>query len=141
MRHRLVTIRSGGPVPTGLGRATPAALALGTALLAGAAAAGEADVVAVEVTPEGGGSYRVEVTVEHADTGWDHYADAWDVRSPDGTVLGTRVLLHPHVDEQPFTRSQSGIAIPGDVAEVIVRAHDSVHGHGGRELTVPVPRE
>ena len=43
------------------------------------------------------------VTVQHADTGWDHYADAWEVLAPDGTVLGTRTLLHPHTDEQPFT--------------------------------------
>ncbi len=58
----------------------------------------------------------------------------------DGTVLGTRKLLHPHVDEQPFTRSLSGVAIPDDVAEVTIRAHDNVHGYGGQELTVPVPR-
>lgn len=103
--------------------------------------AGEADVVAATLTPAGDGTWRVEVTVAHADEGWDHYADAWEVVAPDGTVLGTRTLLHPHVDEQPFTRALSGIAIPGDVAAVTIRARDSVHGHGGRELTVAVPRD
>jgi hypothetical protein len=106
-----------------------------------AASAGEADVVAAKLTPAGDGTWRVEVTVEHADQGWDHYADAWEVVAPDGTVLGTRTLLHPHVEEQPFTRSLSGVAIPGDVAAVTVRARDSVHGHGGRELSVAVPRD
>ena len=27
------------------------------------------------------------MTVRHADTGWDHYADKWDVVAPDGAVL------------------------------------------------------
>jgi hypothetical protein len=103
--------------------------------------AGEADVVAARLTPADDGTWRVEVTVEHADEGWDHYADAWEVVAPDGAVLGRRTLLHPHVDEQPFTRSLSGIGIPDGITEVTVRARDSVHGYGGQELTVPVPHE
>jgi hypothetical protein len=112
-------------------------------LLVGAALpaiAGEADVIEVEMTRAADGSYRFDVTVAHADTGWDHYADAWDVLAPDGTVLGTRTLLHPHVDEQPFTRSLTGIQVPDDVTEVTVRAHDSVDHYGGKEVTVAVPR-
>ena len=102
----------------------------------GAALAGEADVLAVEAAPAGDGTYRFDVTVEHADTGWDHYADAWEVVAPDGTVLGTRTLLHPHVGEQPFTRSLTGVAIPDGIAKVTIRAHDSVDGLGGKEMTV-----
>ena len=68
------------------------------------------------------------VTLEHGDTGWEHYADSWQIVSPDGTVLGKRVLLHPHVNEQPFTRSLSGVSIPEDIKNVWVEAHDSVHG-------------
>jgi hypothetical protein len=102
--------------------------------------AGDADVVAATLMPAGDGTWRVEATVEHADEGSDHYADAWEVLAPDGTVLATRTLLHPHVEEWPFTRSLSGIVIPDDVAAVTIRAHDSVHGDGGKELTVAVPR-
>jgi hypothetical protein len=109
------------------------------ALLAGGAQAGEADVVDVQVTRAGDGSYRFDVTVRHADTGWDHYADAFEVVAPDGTVLGTRTLLHPHVDEQPFTRSLSGLEIPAGIGEVTVRAHDSVDAYGGAEMTVALP--
>lgn len=108
---------------------------------AGQALAGEAEVVAVEIRAEGGGTYRFDVTVRHGDEGWDHYADAWDVVAPDGTVLGTRKLLHPHETEQPFTRSLSGVAIAAGIDEVTVRARDSVHGYGGAEMTVAVPRE
>jgi hypothetical protein len=32
------------------------------------------------------------------------------VRAPDGTRLGIRDHLHPHVEEQPFTRSLAGAA-------------------------------
>ena len=105
------------------------------------AAGGEADVLEVKVTPGADGAWRFDVTVQHADTGWDHYADAWEVLAPDGTVLGTRTLLHPHVDEQPFTRSLTGLQIPDGVTEVTVRAHDSVHGHGGREAVVELSRQ
>ena len=44
--------------------------------------------------------------------------------------------MHPHVDEQPFTRSQRGIVIPPGVTQVRVRAHDLVDGFGGREVLV-----
>ena len=83
------------------------------------------------------------MTVQHPDTGWEDYADGWDVVTPDGTVLKpdpdspfTRLLLHPHEAEQPFTRSQSGIAIPVGVTRVTVRAHDLVDGFGDREVVV-----
>jgi hypothetical protein len=62
------------------------------------------------------------------------------VLARDGTVLGARTLLHPHTREQAFTRSLTGLRIPDRVTEVTVRAHDSAHGHGGKALTVAVPR-
>jgi hypothetical protein len=103
------------------------------------AAAGEAVVEAVEVTPSTDGTFRFDVTVRHADEGWDHYADAFTVETADGTVLGTRTLFHPHVEEQPFTRSLSGVSVPESLADVLVRAHDSVHGPG-EAVEVPLPR-
>lgn len=108
-------------------------------LWSAAALAGEADVIAVEAWKDGEGRYGFGVTVRHADEGWKHYADAWDVVAPDGTVLGTRTLYHPHVDEQPFTRSLSGVQVPAGLTEVIIRAHDKVHGHGGKEFRVKLP--
>jgi len=108
-------------------------------LLAGTASfAGEADVVAVDVVTQGD-THIFNVTVRHADAGWGHYADRWEVLAPDGTILGTRPILHPHVDEQPFTRQLSGVIIPKGIQIVIVQAHDSVHGYGGRTMTVALP--
>ena len=104
-----------------------------------AALAGEADVIDVRAAKGSDGAYRFDVTVRHADEGWDHYADAWDVVGPDGTVLGTRILAHPHDTEQPFTRSLSGVNIPAGVREVTIRARDKVHGYGGAEFKLKLP--
>ena len=111
-----------------------------SAMLVGSAwAAGDAEVVDARAT-ESGGTWRFDVTVQHPDTGWDHYADKWDVMAPDGTVLGTRVLLHPHENEQPFTRSLSGVEIPDDITEVLIRAHDNVDGYGEQVFRLELPR-
>jgi hypothetical protein len=94
------------------------------------------DVLFVRARLLENGTWSFEVTVQHEDTGWEHYADRWEVLTADGEVLASRILAHPHVDEQPFTRSQSGILIPEEVSQVRVRAHDLVHGYGGREVVV-----
>lgn len=104
--------------------------------LSAMALAGEADVIGVEARQAENGTWRFDVTVAHADEGWDHYADLWEVVGPNGAVLGSRVLAHPHVEEQPFTRSLSGVSTPDGVGSVTVRARDSVHGYGGAEMTV-----
>lgn len=96
---------------------------------------GCAHVVDVAATSDGA-THTFEVTVESADTGWEKYANAWEIRSPAGDVLGVRELTHPHVDEQPFTRSLSGVVIPDGVGEVTVVARDSVVGFCGETVTV-----
>ena len=115
------------------------ALALGAGI-PGYAGAGEADVLEVTVVAEGAEHWRFNVTVRHDDTGWDHYADRWEVTAPDGRIFGTRVLHHPHENEQPFTRSLGGVKIPPHIKRVIVRANDSVHGFGGKEVSVDLRR-
>lgn len=98
-----------------------------------------ADVIGVEISTEAEGSYRFDVTVRSDESGWEKYADRWEVLAPDGTILGVRELAHPHVDEQPFTRSLSNVVIPAAISSVTVRAHDSVDGFGGAEMTVELP--
>lgn len=83
--------------------------------------------------------FHFDVTLRHADTGWDHHANVWEIVGPDGKVLGTRVLAHPHVNEQPFTRSLGGVEIPADVSEVTIRAGDNVDGLGGKTMKVTLP--
>ncbi|MEM7471640.1 MAG: hypothetical protein AAF340_09845 [Pseudomonadota bacterium] len=83
-----------------------------------------------------GATWTFEVTISHPDTGWDHYADGWAVLAPDGTELGYRTLHHPHENEQPFTRSLSGVSVPSTLSEVKIRAHDSVHGWSDQLYTL-----
>ncbi len=123
-------------VPT----ASPAEASDGTVQPSGVSLA---DVLYVRATQAQDSSWTFAVTVQHPDSGWDNYADGWDVITPDGVVLlpiptssFTRLLEHPHVEEQPFTRSQSGIVIPPQVTSVRVRAHSLVGGYGGREVIV-----
>ena len=100
---------------------------------------GCADVVDVSVEPEPGGTLEFHVTVLSADEGWDKYADEWSVRLPDGTIIGTRTLAHPHEDEQPFTRSLGGLDIPDGTTSVIVAARDSVEGYCGSAYELSLP--
>ena len=48
-------------------------------------------------------------------------------------MLTRRVLIHSHVEEQPFTRSVGGLMVQPDDT-VIVRAHMSVGGYGGSAM-------
>ncbi len=105
------------------------------------ALAGEADVLNVVMSESMDGSFNLHVTVKHADTGWDHYANWWRVTTEDGKELGRRVLAHPHVGEQPFTRGLSGLKVPEGVIVVIVEAHDKVHEYGGKTVRVDTAKD
>jgi hypothetical protein len=118
-----------------------AAASLSAALLvASPGQAGPADVVSASARCQAS-TCTFSVTVRHADEGWDHYADSWQVLAPDGSVIATRVLQHPHVEEQPFTRELRSVEIPVSVESVRIRAHDSTHGFGGREVIVSLQRD
>lgn len=103
------------------------------------ALAGEADVLDVVVACNSDSICRFDVTVKHDDEGWKHYANRWEVLSPGGEILATRVLAHPHDNEQPFTRSLANVRIPSGLLEVVVRAHDLQHEYGGEEFAVKLP--
>ncbi len=105
----------------------------------GSSIAGDAAIVDVEIKASGGDTFNVSVTLQHADTGWDHYADRWDVLDEEGNILGSRTLAHPHVNEQPFTRSLR-VEIPESVKTITIVASDSVHGDNEETLQVDVPR-
>lgn len=106
-------------------------------LLTGAttAWAGAPEIVNAKVTKQGM-NWRIEVTLRHDDTGWDHYADGWEVLDAQGNVLGYRELMHPHVDEQPFTRSLSNLMLPDGTRELFIRTHCSVKGWSSDTMRV-----
>ena len=111
------------------------------ALFSPLALSGEVDVVTARALPNPDGSWRFQVTLKHADEGWEHYADRWEILDQNGKVLATRVLAHPHVNEQPFTRGLSSVRIPENSSSLTIRGHDKVHGYGGRELRMTWPAE
>jgi hypothetical protein len=119
-----------------------ASACVGVALaLPTSASAGEPTVTTANASCNERRVCTFHVTVRHEDTGWEHYANKWEIRSPEGAVLGTRILHHPHEDEQPFTRSLSGVSIPASVSEVHVYAFDSIHGMSQKPFILKIPVE
>ncbi|HEX6194816.1 MAG TPA: hypothetical protein VFZ37_02835 [Jiangellaceae bacterium] len=97
------------------------------------------DVVEVTVEPAEAGTYTFHVTISSPYDTPERYADGWRVVGPDGSVYGEHTLAHDHANEQPFTRTQSGVDIPADVSEVTVEGRDSENGYGGETVTVELP--
>lgn len=87
-----------------------------------------ADVTAASASGEPG-RYTFSVTIASPDTGCERYADWWEVVDADGRLLYRRILLHSHVDEQPFTRSGGPVPVAAS-DPVWVRAHLSTGGYG-----------
>ncbi len=95
------------------------------------------DVVDAELEPTGD-TWSLHVTISSPYDSPERYADGWRVLAPDGTVLGEHRLAHDHADEQPFTRTQTGLEIPEGVDEITVEGRDLENGYGGETVTVDV---
>jgi len=104
-------------------------------LACGAVQANEVEIVET-VFQKNRDSWSVDTTLRHADSGWDHYADAWRVVDEQGKELGRRTLFHPHETEQPFTRSLGQLSVPEGTSIVFVEAHDKVHGWSKQRIKV-----
>lgn len=103
-------------------------------------AAGDGCAHVIDATIElEGTTATVSATVLSDDTGWEKYADVWEIRTAQGAVIGERVLTHPHETEQPFTRSLGGVQVPLDSTTLIIAAHDSVFGWCGDTFTLELP--
>lgn len=95
-----------------------------------------AQVNQVTASQKADGSWCLYTEVRHNDQGWDHYADGWEVLDLTGNQIDYRSLAHPHVNEQPFTRSKCDIQIPATISKVVVRAKCKKHGFGGKPVVV-----
>ncbi|MFK7744953.1 MAG: hypothetical protein AB8B47_07860 [Roseobacter sp.] len=109
------------------------------AVLASPSWAEEPKVDHVSAKQSSDGTWRFDVTISHPDTGWDHYADGWRVLDMNGNQLGIRVLVHPHVEEQPFTRSLSGVRIPEGTTQVQIQARDKPGGWNANTVNFRLP--
>jgi hypothetical protein len=77
--------------------------------------------------------YLFSVTVKSPDKGCEQYADWWEVLTPEGDLIYRRILLHSHVNEQPFTRTGGPVPV-GSNREVIIRAHMNPKGYGSKAM-------
>lgn len=98
--------------------------------------AGDVEIQSAEFKQSRDNRWDVAVTLRHGDTGWEHYVDGWRIVGPTDEIIGERVLYHPHVNEQPFTISLSGVTIPEKSTTVFIEAHDSVHGWAAKRLEI-----
>ena len=89
--------------------------------------ADEPEILGIEAKRDHMG-WRFDVTLAHPDTGWDHYADGWEVLDANGNRLAIRELMHPHIQEQPFTRSLANVLVPDGMRKVYIRARCSHEG-------------
>ncbi len=108
-------------------------------LLASAPAFAEPPQIDNVKARKSGDTWRFDVTISHPDTGWDHYADAWRILDMQGNQLAIRELAHPHVEEQPFTRSLSGVRIPEGTTQVQVQARDLPGGWNPETRVINLP--
>lgn len=101
-----------------------------------------ADVVAVSVSGSAG-AYTFSVSIESDDVDCSQYANWWEVLDASGALLYRRILEHSHTDANgttdpgapgnTFTRTGGPVAVDAD-ADVVVRAHMSSGGYGGRAM-------
>lgn len=97
------------------------------------------DVIGATAVPSGD-TWTVSATLSSPYDTPERYADAWRVIGPDGAIYAERILTHDHADEQPFTRSQSGVEIPAEVTEVTIEGRDLANGYGGSTFVLTLDR-
>ncbi|MEH6445434.1 MAG: hypothetical protein V7784_16180 [Oceanospirillaceae bacterium] len=105
-------------------------------LVSMASFASETFIKDVQVNKNSANNYSFAVTLKHADKSWDHYANVWQIETLDGQVLGKRVLQHPHINEQPFTRSLASVTIAKGIKQVVITAGCTVDGMNSKKYPV-----
>ena len=70
--------------PTMMHFMKPAMIILLCALSAASPALAEAPRIEGATAHQNGSSWTISVTLSHADTGWEHYADGWRVLDENG---------------------------------------------------------
>ncbi len=98
--------------------------------------ANEVNILQASFSQHTSGLWSIKVTLKHDDASWKHYADDWRIVDEKGNILADRILVHPHINEQPFTRGLNNVKIPSNIKTVFIEAHDKVHGWSKNRLKV-----
>ena len=88
--------------------------------------ASKAEIKNVTVSKSSNNLYTFNVTILHNDTGWNHYINKWTIVDSNDNIIATRILHHPHVNEQPFTRSKSNVLIDGTSKEYFIKIYENI---------------
>ncbi|MCV2893773.1 hypothetical protein [Lentibacter sp. XHP0401] len=114
-------------------------LTLLAALIVTSGAHADAPIITKVEASRAGMGWRFDVTLQHPDTGWEHYADGWELIDAAGNQIAYRELMHPHVEEQPFTRSLRNVMLPDGMTKIWVRARCSENGWSEKAFEVSLP--
>lgn len=107
-------------------------------LIAGPLSAQEfPDVIGAELIQRGD-SWTVSATLSSPYDSAERYADGFRVLDDHLQVLGVRTLWHDHANEQPFTRSLTGLVISEGVRFLWVQGRDQAFGWGGQVVRIRV---
>lgn len=98
-----------------------------------------ADVQVKRDSSDQPGIYHIKVVIEHEDSGWEDYVEAWEVIGSDGQVLGVRPFFEPELDQPKTVSALSGVVIPEDVKKVTIRARKHPQGYQGEPVEVTIP--
>ncbi len=98
-----------------------------------------ADVEVKRDSPDQSGIYHVKVVIEHEDTGWDDYVDAWEIIGSNGMILGVRPFFEPELDQSRTVSALAGVVIPEDVKTVTIRTRKHPDGYKGDPVEITIP--
>jgi len=114
-------------------------LVLSAFILTSPVFANDVEIIKVVLTKRAG-TWQADVTLKHQDEGWKHYADGWRLVDSNGNEIGKRTLYHPHVNEQPFTRSLTGFYLAEKMKVIFVEAHDLKHGWSADKVKIDLSK-
>lgn len=98
-----------------------------------------ADVQIKRDSPDQPGIFHIKVTIEHEDTGWDDYVEAWEIFDPEGKLIGVRPFFEPELERAQTVSALSGVVIAEEIKTITVRARTYPNGFEGDPVEVQIP--
>ena len=98
-----------------------------------------ADVQIKRDSADQAGIYHIRVTIEHEDTGWDDYVEAWEITSPEGELLGVRPFFEPELEDTKTVSALAGVVIPEEIKSIMIRARTHPNGLEGDPFEIQIP--
>lgn len=98
-----------------------------------------ADVQIKRDSADQAGIYHIRVTIEHEDTGWDDYVEAWEITSPEGELLGVRPFFEPELEDTKTVSALAGVVIPEEIKSIMIRARTHPNGIEGDPFEIQIP--